>query len=180
MIKDIVVHAYNFAKSAHEGQKRKWTNLPYFTHPKAVARILESLHCSEVLVAAGLLHDVVEDCNIGINVIEEEFGVQVANIVRELTSNKKECARMGKTKYLKEAVLAMTPQALTVKLADRLHNILYLHGDVVPKDFIKRYYKETSDVMECISKKVSLNPTQRKLALMINQQLWDIKTMFGF
>jgi (p)ppGpp synthase/HD superfamily hydrolase len=147
MIKDRIVKAYNFAEKAHEGQERKFSGLPYFTHPKGVARILDELVNDENLIIAGFLHDVVADTDITIDEIRGLFGDIVADLVLEATSDSIEQKRLGKRMYLADKMCKMSSDALLLKLAARLQNILYLQGDVVPMKFITKYYKETRFLM---------------------------------
>ena len=85
MIKEIVVKAYNYAQEKHRGQKRKWSDLDYFTHPKAVARIIEDLTHRDYLVAVALLHDVIEDTDATYLDLVGKFGQRIAWLVMELT-----------------------------------------------------------------------------------------------
>ena len=81
----LVEKAYRFAEEAHAGQKRK-SGEPYFTHPCFVASILTELMIDAPTIAAGLLHDTVEDCeNITLETIQREFGQEVARLVDGVT-----------------------------------------------------------------------------------------------
>lgn len=84
----IVERALKFAKQAHEGQKRKNSNTPYIMHPIAVAKILEESGLSQEVIAAGLLHDTVEDTPATIEDIADHFGEIVSNIVAAHTEDK--------------------------------------------------------------------------------------------
>lgn len=143
MLKEQVIKAYNFAKRKHSGQKRAFSKLPYFSHPKYVARLLESLTKKETLIIAGLLHDTLEDTNTTYDEIEKKFGVIVADIVLSLTIDKEQKNKLGKKECLKRKLSNMTDDGFTVKLADRYHNVLFLDRDEVPKSFIEKYYHET-------------------------------------
>ena len=81
---DILRRAYIFSAKEHHGQIRK-SGEPYFNHPLAVADILAEMKLDTVCVTVGLLHDVVEDTAAPLEVIEEQFGKDVANIVNGLT-----------------------------------------------------------------------------------------------
>lgn len=70
-----------FATQCHKGQKRKITNQPYIEHPIEVCEIIKTLTDDENVCAAGLLHDVVEDCGVDPNVIKEKFGDRVYALV---------------------------------------------------------------------------------------------------
>lgn len=98
--------ALEFAIKKHKGQKRKSTYMPYYRHPISVAENIEEVKKSnnlELLMTAAVLHDTVEDCpGVSIQKIATMFGYQVASLVEELTSDKKQIAKMGKTAYLKK------------------------------------------------------------------------------
>ncbi|XVF72666.1 hypothetical protein PTKIN_Ptkin12aG0138300 [Pterospermum kingtungense] len=127
--------ALRLAFEAHDGQKRR-SGEPFITHPVEVARILGELELDWESIAAGLLHDTVEDTNVvTFERIEEEFGPTVRRIVEGETK----VSKLGKLKYknendsvqdvkaddLRQMFLAMTEEVrvIIVKLADRLHNM---------------------------------------------------------
>jgi len=137
LLKENVIKAYQYAKEAHKDQTRKFSGLPYFSHPKGVARIVKECCEIEHMIIAALLHDVVEDTNITMEDIIEEFGSGIASIVEELTSDSVKQKEQGKKHYLLNKIVNMSKEARIIKLADRLHNILYLQGDIVPLTFVK-------------------------------------------
>jgi GTP pyrophosphokinase len=91
----LIGRAFLFAQKAHEGQKRK-SGEPYFNHPLATAEILYSWHLDDATVAAGILHDTVEDTGVPIATIKKEFGDEVAFLVDGVT-------KLGRIKYREEA-----------------------------------------------------------------------------
>ena len=100
----MVLDALLFATEQHDGQVRRGTDLPYITHPIAVSYIVaqfkRSRHLSE-LVAAAILHDVLEDTATSFADLAARFTPLVASLVHELTSDAAEIARVGKLEYLK-------------------------------------------------------------------------------
>jgi (p)ppGpp synthase/HD superfamily hydrolase len=157
MLKNLVNRAYTFAQEAHEGQERKWVELPYFIHPKFVARILEDFTKDPVLVASGLLHDVVEDTDITSEMIHKEFGSKVGNLVDELTS----IIPKGITKleYLYDKMMRMSDDALTIKLVDRLHNVQFLEMNGIPLKFITKYVIDTEALISSVyQNRIGHNP----------------------
>lgn len=119
--------AYNFAENAHRGQKRI-SGEDYIVHPLAIAIILAELQLDVPTVAAGLLHDVVEDTGITLEDIENNFGPEIATMVDGVT-------KLGKLQFqskeerqaenLRKMFLAMAKdiRVILIKLADRLHNL---------------------------------------------------------
>lgn len=151
MIKSRVIKAYMYAEEKHSGQKRKYSGLDYFIHPKSVGRMAEDLTRDEDLVIAGFLHDVVEDCGVKIEEIQELFGERVANLVYELTTQPYDRNTTTKKDVLLAKMVSMSEDGLTVKLLDRLDNISYVDRDcktMEHKVFVKKYFDETTAIMK--------------------------------
>ena len=79
---DMLTKAIFFATKAHEGQMRKMTNTPYILHPIEVASIIATITDDQDIMAAGVLHDVIEDCGVDPAVIKELFGPRVSALVQ--------------------------------------------------------------------------------------------------
>lgn len=153
MLKQRVIDAYNFAQTSHNGQKRKYTNYAYFTHPKGVARLIDDLTRDEDMIIAALLHDVVEDCRVTVDTIRSMFGNTVAFYVDNLTSDKAIIQVLGKEKYLQQKMTDMSLETLVIKLADRLDNVRYMDKDcktLQHKQFVQKYYNETKAIIAYI------------------------------
>ena len=124
----LVEKAYYFAEKAHAGQVRK-SGEPYFIHPRFVASILTELMIDPPTIAAGLLHDTVEDCeSVTLDLIKQEFGDEVAGLVDGVTKlNKLDFAdrEEAQAESLRKMILAMSKdiRGVLIKLADRLHNM---------------------------------------------------------
>jgi (p)ppGpp synthase/HD superfamily hydrolase len=149
MIKERIHKAYEFAKAKHAGQKRKNSNLDYFTHPKYVARIVEQIISNEKLVSVALLHDVLEDTDTTYDELVDIFGEEIAGLVYELTNKTEERNGRKKKDYILDKMAKMSNEALLVKLADRLHNVLFLGKDGHDADdFIIYYYTNTDFILK--------------------------------
>ncbi len=126
----LVEKAYHFAEEAHAGQVRK-SGEEYFKHPWFVASILTELMIDPPTIAAGFLHDTVEDCrdkNITLDTIRQEFGDEVAQLVDGVTKlDKLDFAdrEEAQAESLRKMILAMSKdiRVVIIKLADRLHNM---------------------------------------------------------
>lgn len=116
---------YRFAKRKHDDTKaiRKVSKEPYWVHPEGVAKIVMEHGGNDVEIKAAFAHDTMEDAGVDYDDMEEKFGEKVASIVKEVTNDKYEIARVGKEKYISEELCRLSPEALTVKLADMLYNM---------------------------------------------------------
>lgn len=136
----LVIKAIQFASAKHDGQKRKGTGLPYITHPIIVAYLLAKYKQSkrlEELMAAAILHDTLEDTDTNFIELATEFTPFVAGLVLELTSDEKEIKKIGKNEYMKIHLCGMSSYALTLKLVDRLSNIMDEPSDKYKKDTLE-------------------------------------------
>jgi len=123
----IVKKAYDYSLKHHEGQTRA-SGEPYLVHPLEVALVLAEMKMDPVAVAAGLLHDSVEDTSVTIQDIRQEFGEQVAHIVEGVTKISKidfATREEQQAENLRKMMLAMVDdiRVVLIKLADRLHNM---------------------------------------------------------
>ncbi len=170
MLKERVIMAYELSKTAHAGQKRKYTNLDYFTHPKAVARIIEKLGGTEDQIIAGLLHDGPEDTSLTIEYIENMFGGKVASLVNEVTNKPEERANFKNNKlYMHWKFRQLSQEGLFLKFADRFHNVLYLERDASHSEegisFIKYYRDQTKYITENLLNDIGFMPSIRQTTL---------------
>jgi len=117
--------AIQFATQAHKGQFRKYTGEPYITHPLAVMEIVKGVpgHTPEMLVAA-VLHDVVEDTDVSLMEIQEEFGDLVSDLVLHLTdiSTPEDGNRLKRKRKDAQWYAQGSAQAQTIKVADFIDN----------------------------------------------------------
>lgn len=121
---DIIFKAINFAAKAHERQKRKTDpNLPYIVHPAGVAVILSQIGANEETIAAGALHDVIEDCGVSKQTLEKEFGADVTRMVNDVTEQKPDDSWHERKKDAIEHIKKMKHDSLLVKAADITHNL---------------------------------------------------------
>ena len=158
--------AYNLAKKAHGEQKRK-SGEPYIIHPLWVSIILADLEMDKETIIAALLHDVVEDTQIGEDYIKEEFGEEVALLVDGVT-------KLGRVSYsadklelqaenLRKMFLAMAKdiRVIIIKLADRLHNMRTLQFMTPAKQQEKA--RETMDIYAPIAGRLGISKIKTEL-----------------
>jgi len=162
--KDLIEKAYYFAQKAHEGQLRK-SGDPYFVHVASTARNLASLEMTPIIVTAGLLHDVLEDANITKEELQKEFGEEIVELVEGVT-------KLGKVKYkgvernvenLRKFFISVAKdlRVLTIKLADRLHNIETLEH--IRPDKQKRIALETLEIYAPLANRLSMGKLKGRL-----------------
>lgn len=124
--KKLFEDAIVFAVEAHRGQIRKGNGAPYVIHPIEVMMTLREVKETQypyLLGTCALLHDVVEDTGIPLSMIQDKFGIQVAAVVGELSSDKSQIESKGKDLYLWEKIQTISSWGRTIKLVDRLVNL---------------------------------------------------------
>ncbi|MCC7053526.1 MAG: bifunctional (p)ppGpp synthetase/guanosine-3',5'-bis(diphosphate) 3'-pyrophosphohydrolase [Gemmatimonadaceae bacterium] len=146
--RELLMRAYRYSARAHTGQKRR-SGEDYVVHCVQVARILADLQLDSVTIAAGLIHDVVEDTAITVPDVEREFGPEIAQIVDGLTkignlpfTSKEE--RQAETYRKLLLSVARDARVIIIKLADRLHNMRTLEW--MPDDKKRLIAQETRDI----------------------------------
>jgi len=154
----LVIKACDFAEKAHEGQKRM-TGDPYFVHAFETGKNLAIFGMDTQTVAAGLLHDTIEDAEVPAEKIEKEFGKEILFLVEGVT-------KLGKLKYrgaerhvesLRKLFVATAQdiRVLIIKLADRLHNIQTLDGHARP-DKQERIALETLEIYAPLANRLGM------------------------
>ncbi|UNT95781.1 RelA/SpoT family protein [Allobaculum mucilyticum] len=165
---ELIEKAWKFAEKAHEGQYRK-SGEPYTIHVIQVANILASLHCSPKTIAAGLLHDSLEDCDwVTYDLLEEEFSKEIADLVEAVTKvgkinqefkDEKEYQASNHRKIF--IAMAKDIRVILIKLADRLHNMRTL--EFQPEAKQKRIAKETLQVYAPIAHRLGISQVKNEL-----------------
>lgn len=127
---NIIEDAFQFAVDKHAGQFRKGTNTSFITHPFAVSMILKHHGYQDEVVAAGLLHDVLEDTNTTENELRKRFGENVLNLVKAASEPDKTLPWEERKRKTIEELPFKTTNELAVIIADKLHNIYSIKADI--------------------------------------------------
>jgi GTP diphosphokinase / guanosine-3',5'-bis(diphosphate) 3'-diphosphatase len=162
---DLIQKAYIFSAKVHEGQVRLSGEV-YLSHPLEVAWILTRMRLDQITIAAGLLHDTIEDTLATKKIIEEKFGPEILHIVNGVTKisaihfqNQEE----RQAENIRKMILAMSDdiRVILVKLADRLHNMRTLGFQTPEKQ--KAIAQETLDIYAPISARLGMHRIQIEL-----------------
>ena len=160
--------AYDFAEKCHDGQMRR-SGDPYIVHPLAAATILADLYLDPDTIMAALLHDVLEDCGVGVDELAERFGPSVSRLVDGVTklarvdyrppdseANGSAPAENLYAESLRKMLVAMAEdiRVVLIKLADRLHNMRTL--DALSEDKRRRIAQETLDVYSPLAHRLGI------------------------
>jgi len=155
---NLIKKAYDFAYEKHFGQKRI-TGDDYIQHPLNVALILTEINADAKAIAAGLLHDVVEDSDCTLEYLEQLFGSEIALLVDGVTKINKinfnsvsEQMAANQRKIL--VGLSEDVRVIIIKLADRLHNMRTLY--VLPEEKQKRKAKETLEILTPVAHRLGI------------------------
>ena len=162
---ELVRKAYEFSQKNHSGQQRA-SGEPYLVHPLEVALVLAEMKMDSVAIAAGLLHDSVEDTLVTIVDIRKEFGEQVAHIVEGVTKISKidfSSHEEQQAENLRKMMLAMVDdiRVVLIKLADRLHNMRTLEH--LPPERQQKIAKETLDIYGPIAHRLGMGKIRGEL-----------------
>jgi len=150
---ETILEAARFAEHAHRGQFRKWghSNVPYITHPARVSGMVCVLPNSTVeMVVAAWVHDVLEDTSHTVEDLIIRLGSKVAGLVVELTNTSKETGapRDVRKRLDHERLSKVSEEAKLIKLCDRIDNMQETYEANAPHDFLKKYRKESLDLLE--------------------------------
>ncbi|KPV45232.1 phosphohydrolase [Alicyclobacillus ferrooxydans] len=127
---DIIERAIQVAIDAHRGQTRKGSEIPYITHPIAVGFILARAGASDEIIAAGILHDTVEDTTLTEEDIERQFGSNVARLVAGASEPDKSLSWKERKDHTIDYLKAAPEDVRLLTCADKLHNIRSIRRDM--------------------------------------------------
>ena len=161
----VIEKAYQFAKNKHEGQYRK-SGEDYIYHPMNVTLILTTIYADYETISAGLMHDVLEDCDCTPEEMEEEFGSVITKLVKGVTKLSKihfSTENEYLIDYYKKIIVGMSEdvRVIIIKLADRLHNMRTLWA--IPEDRQKVKAKEALEILAPIAHHLGIHKIKSEL-----------------
>ncbi|UOQ44521.1 HD domain-containing protein [Halobacillus salinarum] len=171
-----------FAEKAHRGQTRKNSNTDYIVHPIRVAERLSEAGCSEAVISAGYLHDVVEDTSVNLEDLVREFGQEVARIVSAHTEDKSKSWQERKQHTI-DTLRTAPKEVKCLIVADKLDNLLSLEEDLkrigndvwenfnAGKDHQRWYY-------ESIAKEMDNNLSEAEIPLFFKEYTRTLYRVF--
>ncbi len=157
--------AYSYANEKHQGQFRR-SGEAYIYHPLCTAIILTTVYADTDTICAGLLHDVIEDCDVTKAELEEEFGSDIAKLVDGVSKISKmhfSTENEALVEYYKKIIVGMSEdvRVIIIKLADRLHNMRTLWA--LPKDRQKVKAKEVLEILAPIAHHLGIHKIKSEL-----------------
>ena len=157
--------AYDYAKEKHQGQYRV-SGEDYIYHPLCTAIILTTVYADTDTICAGLLHDVIEDCDVTRSELEEVFGSDIAKLVDGVSKISKmhfSTENEALIEYYKKIIVGMSEdvRVIIIKLADRLHNMRTLWA--LPKEKQKTKAKEVLEILAPIAHHLGIHKIKSEL-----------------
>ncbi len=154
----LIARAYDFARERHEGQHRK-SGHPFLQHCVEVARLLAQLRMDDTTVAAGLLHDVIEDTSATYDEVSDLFGPKIADLIDGVTKIDRftyESREARQAETYRKMLLSMVKdiRVILIKLVDRLHNMRTL--EYIGADAQERIARETLEVFAPLAHRFGL------------------------
>lgn len=178
---NLIEKAIIFAAKAHEGQYRKSTNIPYITHPFAVGMLLQQSNCSDEVIAAGILHDTVEDTAVTFDELVENFGVEVARLVQAASEHDKSLPWEVRKQHTIDALPNASLEEIQVITADKYHNLSSIRADLelYGEEVWKRFNRGKKEQHWYYSRIVNALLPRKKEFKLISKLKKEVKAVFG-
>jgi (p)ppGpp synthase/HD superfamily hydrolase len=155
--------AVSFAQRAHAGQRRKVDGAPFIAHPLEVAALLQSAGAADEVIAAGVLHDVIEKTDVGRQELRERFGARVAGLVVAVSEDERIRAYAPRKAALREQAAAAGEQALTVFAADKVAKARELREHPGAARHARRRVRFYRDCLRLLEERLSRSPLVAEL-----------------
>ncbi|WP_449538763.1 HD domain-containing protein [Ferdinandcohnia sp. Marseille-Q9671] len=177
---DIIEQAIIVASKAHDGQYRKLTKTPYITHPLGVGLILMKENARAELIAAGILHDTVEDTELTLEEIATSFGPEIAKLVEGCSEPDKTLSWEERKEHTISFLRTASEDIRTVVCADKLHNIRSILRDYNDQgDEVWSRFSRGKEKQEWYYRNVAESLAQASMFPLVKELKQEINTLFG-
>ena len=156
---NLINKAIYFAKKYHDGQLRK-SGEPFYTHPLEVAYMISDYNLKTDVIAASILHDIVEDTEVTVEMIQDTFGERIAEMVDRLTRDRPDGSKLSGEQILNNAYQTQDIEVVLIKLLDRLHNIQTLNNMNLEK--VEKKIKESLKYFLIVAMDIELSSKYTK------------------
>ena len=152
----LVKKAIHWAKKYHNGQFRK-SGEPFYTHPLEVAYMVSNYNLKTDVIIASILHDIIEDTEVTVEMIQDDFGWRIAEMVDRLTRDKPGGIKLSVEEVLNNAYYLKDMEVLLIKLFDRLHNMQTIgtKSEETRKKITEETFKRFISLSMYLGKKIS-------------------------
>lgn len=177
---NIIDQAITFATQAHEGQFRKSTTIPYITHPYAVGMLLQKAQCTDEVIAAGILHDTLEDTETSFEELVEHFGLQIAKLVLAASEKDQTLPWEERKQRTIDALPHASKEEIYIIVADKLHNLRSIRRDLEVYGEVtwERFNKGKNNQSWYYSNIVKTLLPRKKECLLIRKLEKEVKAVF--
>ena len=178
---NIIDQAINFAAMAHNGQTRKSTSIPYITHPFAVGMLLQKIKCADEVIAAGILHDILEDTSTTFDDLAEHFGIRVAKLVLAASEQDKSLPWKERKQHTIDGLPHAYLEEIQIITADKLHNLRSIRADIEQdrENVWDRFNRGKRDQHWYYSSIVKALIPRKKECKLIAELVREVKAVFG-
>jgi len=158
---NLINKAIYFAKKYHDGQLRK-SGEPFYTHPLEVAYMISDYNLKTDVITASILHDIIEDTEVTVKMIQDTFGQRIAEMVDRLTRDRPDGSKLSVGEILNNSYQEKDREVLLIKLFDRLHNMQTL--GVKSPEKIKKIADETLLIFIALAMYLEVVEIKQKLS----------------
>jgi len=158
---NLINKAIYFAKKYHDGQLRK-SGEPFYTHPLEVAYMISDYNLKTDVITASILHDIIEDTEVTVRMIQDTFGQRIAEMVDRLTRDRPDGSKLSVGEILNNSYQEKDREVLLIKLFDRLHNMQTL--GVKSPEKIKKIADETLLIFIALAMYLEVVEIKQKLS----------------
>ena len=158
---NLINKAIYFAKKYHDGQLRK-SGEPFYTHPLEVAYMISDYNLKTDVITASILHDIIEDTEVTVRMIQDTFGQRIAEMVDRLTRDRPDGTKLSVEDILNNSYQEKDREVLLIKLFDRLHNMQTL--GVKSPEKIKKIADETLLIFIALAMYLEVVEIKQKLS----------------